>query len=159
MPHHTADICDAHPDETRIVAPIFRDFGGQPVFAGPVATVKVHEDNVLVRQALEEPGEGRVLVVDGGGSTACALFGGNLAWLGAENGWAGIIIHGCVRDVHELREATLGVKAIATHPKKSGKKGNGERGVPVHIGGVDLRQGDYVYADEDGIVVCARAVA
>jgi regulator of ribonuclease activity A len=94
----TADLCDARPGDARVVAPLFRDFGGACAFAGPISTVKAHEDNTLVRKALEEPGAGRVLVVDGGGSLRCAMLGGNLAELAHKNGWAGVVVYGCVRD-------------------------------------------------------------
>lgn len=156
MPKPTTDLCDAHPDDARAVAPIFRDFGGIVAFSGPIATVKAHEDNVLVRQALEEPGNGRVLVIDGGGSLRCALLGSNLAALGVKNGWSGILVHGCVRDSKELRGASIGIKAIATHPVRSAKKGDGSRDVPVTFGGVTFRPGEQIYADEDGVIVSAR---
>src|SRR4051812_36115023 len=112
MSKATADLCDAHPDEGRVVTPGFRDFGGGTAFAGPISTIKVHEENAIVREALEHPGRGHVLVIDGGGSLRCALVGGNLASLAARNGWAGIVVHGCVRDAHELRAAAVGVKAL-----------------------------------------------
>ena len=148
----TTDLCDAHP-EIGVLAPLFRDFGGQRSFDGPIETVRVVDDNVLVREALEESGAGRVLVIDGGGSLACALLGDQLAALAIANGWVGLIVHGCVRDVAALATMPVGVKAVAAHPRKSGKRGNGERGVAIDIGGRRLDPGDYVYADADGIVV------
>jgi len=156
MVRYVTDLCDAYSDDLRVVDPLFRDFGGQLAFSGAIATVKVHEDNVLVRKALEEPGGGRVLVVDGGGSLRCALMGGNLAEIGAKNGWSGVLVYGCVRDVRELRGAAIGVKALAVHPVKSGKKGEGSRDVPVTFGGVTFRPGEFLYADEDGVVISAR---
>jgi regulator of ribonuclease activity A len=152
------DLCDAHP-ELAAVEPILRDFGGSLAFFGPIVTLKVFEDNSLVRESLEQPGNGRVLVVDGGGSLRCALLGGNLAALAEKNGWAGVIVHGAVRDVRELRAARVGVKAIAPHPRKSEKRGLGERDVPVTFGGVTFKTGEYVYADEDGVVVSPSAIA
>lgn len=152
----TTDLCDAHPDEARAVAPLFRDFGGKAAFSGPIVTIKCHEDNVLFRKALEEPGAGRVLVVDGSGSLRCAMMGGNLAEIGVKNGWSGVLLNGCVRDVKDLRAAAIGIKALAAHPVKSGKKGEGSRNVVVTFGGVIFRPGEMLYADEDGVVVSAR---
>jgi regulator of ribonuclease activity A len=156
MVRSSADLCDAHPDDARAVAPLFRDYGGLAAFSGPISTVKTHEDNVLVRRALEEPGAGRVLVVDGGGSLRCAMLGGNLAELGVKNGWHGVLLYGCVRDVKDLRDAPIGIKALAAHPIRSGKKGEGSRDVPVTFGGVTFRPGEHLYADEDGVIVSAR---
>jgi regulator of ribonuclease activity A len=156
MARPTPDLCDDHPGDARAAAPLLRPFGGPAAFAGRVATVKVHEDNVLVRAALAEPGDGRVLVVDGGGSLRCALVGGKLAALGTENGWRGALVYGCVRDVGELRATPFGVLALAAHPVKSAKKGEGERDVPVTFADVTFRPGDYVYVDEDGVVVSGR---
>jgi regulator of ribonuclease activity A len=159
MPLSTADLCDAYPEDVRIVSPIFRDYGGLPAFSGAIATVKAHEDNVLVRKAIEQQGDGRVLVIDGGGSLRCAMVGGNLAELAAKNGWSGLVVYGCVRDTRELRAAQIGVKALATHPKKSEKKGEGSLMVAVTFGGLTFRPGEHLYADEDGIIVCLRAFA
>ena len=159
MTRPTTDLCDAHPDDARAVAPLFRDFGGEAAFSGPIVTIKSHEDNVLFRKALEEPGAGRVLVVDGGGSLRCALMGGNLAEIGVKNGWSGVLLNGCVRDVKDLRAAAIGIKALAAHPVKSGKRGDGARDVPVTFGGVTFRPGEMLYADEDGVIVSARPLA
>ncbi|MEX2480023.1 MAG: ribonuclease E activity regulator RraA [Gammaproteobacteria bacterium] len=149
----TADLYDAHGEALRVLAPLFRDFGGIKVFSGPVATLKVHEDNSLVRSTLEEPGSGRVLVVDGGGSLRCALVGDNLAKLGHDNGWVGIIVYGCIRDAGPIADIPIGVKALTTNPRKSVKKGEGERDVMLRFAEVIIAPGDYVYADEDGVVV------
>lgn len=149
----TADLCDEFGEEARVAEPVFWDYGGASSFSGPVATVRVFEDNVLVREALEEDGRGRVLVVDGGGSTRCALVGGNLAALAHENGWAGIVVYGCIRDSAEMSFVPVGVKALNTSPRKSAKEGAGERDAPVSFAGMDLSPGEYLYADEDGIVV------
>jgi len=137
---------------------LFGDFGGALDFAGPISTVKCHEDNSLVRSALEEPGEGRVLVVDGGGSDRCALLGDNLAQLAIDNEWAGIVVYGCIRDSAEIAEMPVGVKALATHPKKSHKQNIGERDVAVRFAGVSFAPGAWLYADLDGIVVSDEAL-
>jgi len=152
----TADLCDAHADELQIAEPGLVTIGGAPAFGGPIATVQVLEDNVLVRQALEEPGQGRVLVIDGGGSLRCALIGDMLATLARDNGWAGVIVNGCVRDSRAIGALEVGVMALATHPRKSGKLGQGSRDVPVSFRGVTFRPGQVVYADRDGIVVATR---
>ena len=152
----TAELCDEFGEDARVAEPVFRDYGGASSFGGPVATVRVFEDNVLVREALEEDGRGRVLVVDGGGSTRCALVGGNLAALAHENGWAGIVVNGCIRDSAEISFVPVGVKALNASPRKSAKEGAGERDAPVGFAGVELSPGEYLYADEDGIVVADR---
>ena len=155
-PPATADLYDTHGEALRVLAPMFRDFGGLQTFAGPVATLKVYEDNSLVRAALEEPGQGRVLVVDGGGSLRCALVGDNLAALGHKNGWAGIVVYGCIRDAAPIGAIAIGVKAIATNPRKSVKKGEGERDVTLRFADVMIAPGDYLYADVDGVVVADK---
>ena len=152
----TADLCDDHADELQIAEPGLVTMGGVSAFGGPIATVQVLEDNVLVRQALEEPGHDRVLVVDGGGSLRCALLGDMLATLARDNGWAGIIVNGCVRDSRTIAALGIGVMALATHPRKSAKLGEGARDVPVTFAGVTFRPGAVVYADMDGIVVARR---
>jgi regulator of ribonuclease activity A len=149
----TADLSDADP-QAQIADPLFRDFGLLTMFHGPVATLKVFEDNALVRTLLEEPGAGRVLVVDGGGSMRCALVGGNLAQLGVSNGWHGLLVFGCIRDSEEIRAMPIGVKALATHPRRSEKGLHaGHRDRPVSFAGVTFRSGQWLYADPDGIVV------
>lgn len=159
----TTDLCDAHEhllDEgvLSVLPPVFRAFGGRICFAGPARTIKVFEDNVLVRQALEQPGEGSVLVVDGGGSLRCALVGGNLAMLAVQNGWAGILVNGCVRDVKEIDACDLGVRALASHPQRSVRKGLGEADTRITFAGVAVRPGDWIYADADGVLVATRAL-
>lgn len=156
MLHATADLYDAHGESLRILAPIFRDYGGHTAFAGPVVTLKVFEDNSLVRTALEEPGSARVLVVDGGGSLRCALVGDQLAELGVKNGWAGIVVYGCVRDSGALATLPIGIKAIGTNPRKSIKKGEGSRDAVLRFAEVAIYPGDYLYADGDGVVVAER---
>jgi regulator of ribonuclease activity A len=149
----TADLADAHPD-VQIAAPVFHDYGGSRVFHGPVRTLKVFEDNALVRSALAEPGEGAVLVIDGGGSLRCALVGGNLAQLAVTNGWQGIIVHGCVRDAEEIRALNIGLKALATHPRRSAKgMHTGHRDLSVAFAGVTFSPGQWLYADADGVIV------
>eukprot|EP00435_Cladocopium_sp_Y103_P077284 s1_g1023.t1 len=149
-PLATTDLSDAHADTVAHVDPIFFDYGGQLTFHGPITTLKVFEDNALVRSAVEGPGDGRVLVVDGGGSMRCALFGGNLAQLAAQNGWAGVVIYGCVRDRDELEAEAVGIKAIGHHPRKSIKKGLGDIDLPVTFGGITFTPGAWLYADRDG---------
>jgi len=152
----TADLYDELGEQLKVAAPLFRDFGGRAAFEGPLATVKVFEDNTLVRTILSEPGQGRVLVVDGGGSTRCALLGDQLAKLAYTNGWAGVVVWGCVRDVDALAELALGVKALGTNPRKSAKLGVGTRDVPVRFAEVEFLPGEYLVADRDGVVVANR---
>jgi regulator of ribonuclease activity A len=154
----TTDLSDAHP-EVQVGEPLLRHFGGLGAFGGPIETLRVFEDNALVRAALEEPGAGRVLVVDGGGSLRCALVGDQLAALGARNGWAGVVVNGCVRDTADLAGIGLGVMAIAPHPRRSVKRGTGERGVTVSFAGLTLTPGHYLYADADGIIVAEGPLA
>lgn len=153
----TTDLSDAHPDIS-VAASIFRDFGARTSFSGPITTLAVLEDNQQVRAALETPGNGRVLVVDGGGSVRRALVGGNLGKLAEANGWAGLVVYGAVRDTAELRECAVGIKALAAVPRKSDKLGRGQVDVPVTFADCTFRPGEHLYADEDGIVVSARAL-
>ena len=141
-----------------VLPPLFKSFGQHLRFAGPVHTVKVFEDNVLVRTALEQPGVGRVLVVDGGASLRCALMGGKLGVLAEKNGWAGVVVDGCIRDSEEINGCAIGVRALATMPQKSSKHGFGETGIPVQIAGVTVHEGDWLYADADGILVARDAL-
>ncbi|WP_029891370.1 ribonuclease E activity regulator RraA [Polycyclovorans algicola] len=154
----TTDLCDDHPG-LQVCEPIFLDFGGAIAFAGPIKTLKVFEDNALVRSTLEQPGGGQVLVVDGGGSLRCALVGGNIGALAEKNDWAGLVVNGCVRDSEELAEQEVGIKALATHPRKSEKglhTGHVDR--TVEFAGVRFESGAWLYADADGIVVAASPV-
>ena len=153
MTFSTADLYDAHESSVQVVLPGFRDYGGRKRFSGPVSTIEVYEDNSLVRSALEEPGEGRVLVVDGGASMRCALVGDKLAQLAMDNGWSGVIVCGCIRDSGVIAGLDLGLKALGTNPRKSVKKNSGERDVTVNFSGITINPGDYIYADEDGILV------
>lgn len=155
----TCDLCDAHKADTdgefRVLPPVFGHFGGRRRFAGPASTVKCFEDNALVKEAVDSPGEGRVLVVDGGGSLRRALVGGNLAAAAAKNGWAGVLVDGAVRDADELAAADVGIAARALMPMPTVKRNEGQRDVAVQVAGVWVRPGDWVYADGDGIVVAA----
>ncbi|WP_087688828.1 MULTISPECIES: ribonuclease E activity regulator RraA [unclassified Pandoraea] len=158
MKFATCDLCDAHEDaladgRLRVLQPGFLLLGQARRFAGPAATLKVFEDNSRVRTALETPGEGRVLVVDGGGSVRCALVGGNLAQLGEKNGWAGIVVNGAVRDTEELEVCEIGIRALATNPRKSVKLGAGQTDLIVDIAGELVRPGEWIYSDIDGILV------
>jgi regulator of ribonuclease activity A len=153
----TTDLCDAYP-EIQVCEPLFRIYGGEVRFAGPITTLKVFEDNTLIKQAVESPGQGRVLVVDGGGSQRCGLVGGNLARSAAQNGWAGLVVYGCIRDADELAEQPLGVRALGAFPRKS-ERGlhSGHIGRPVAFAGVVFREGEWLCADRDGIVVLPEA--
>lgn len=154
-----ADLSDAYP-EAAVCAPLFRDFGGRRRFHGPIRTLKVFEDNALVRITLETPGEGAVLVIDGGGSLRCALVGGNLGALAVANGWSGILVNGCVRDGVELAGQAIGIKALASHPRKSDKGAHGGQiDRPVEFAGVRFVPGHWLYADEDGILIAPQALA
>lgn len=158
MEFQTADLCDKYEEQVRtgqvrVVEPMFNSYGALDAFHGAIATLKVFEDNTLVRKALEAPGGGRVLVIDGGGSLRCALVGDQLAQLGAKNGWAGIVVYGCIRDSRVIGVTTIGVFALDTHPLKSIKKGVGDINIPVTFGGVTFVPGQHLYADEDGVLV------
>ena len=155
----TCDLCDAHKTDTdgafRVLPPVFHDYGARRKFCGPVVTVKCFEDNTPVKAAVESLGQGRVLVVDGGGSLRRALLGGNLGAAAAKNGWAGVVIDGAARDKAELAACDVGIRALALMPMPTDRKTPGQTGVPVLIQGVWVRTGDWLYADEDGIVVMA----
>ena len=156
----TCDLCDRFKGDTsgdfRVLPPVFREFGGRAAFSGTAVTVKCFEDNTSVKALLEGPGEGRVLVVDGAGSLRRALLGGNLGAAAAKNGWAGLVIDGAVRDVAELAACDVGIRALAPVPLPTERLGQGHRDVLLHIRGVIVRPGDWLYADADGIVVSDR---
>lgn len=156
----TCDICDAYRDDQtgalRVLPPLWREFGGALSFSGSVSTLQCFEDNGLLRAALESPGAGRVLVVDGGGSLRTALVGGNLGALAVASGWAGIVVDGCVRDAAELAACAVGIRALALCPMPPAKRGAGQRDGPIRIQGVGVRPGDWLYADADGIVLLDR---
>ncbi|MBU6504045.1 MAG: ribonuclease E activity regulator RraA [Betaproteobacteria bacterium] len=159
MAHKTADLCDQLGDAAAVADPVLANYGGMSAFGGQIATVKVFEDNSLVRVALETPGFGRVLVIDGGGSLRCALVGDQLATLGVKHGWAGIIVYGCIRDSLAIAEMDIGVQALGTHPRRSIKKGEGAADIPVTFAGVTFRPGAWLYADDDGLLVTAQRVS
>ena len=153
MPYKTTDLCDDYSGILQIAEPIFGDFGGITSFSGAIATVKTFEDNSLVREMLESAGDGRVLVVDGGGSMRCALLGDNLAQFAMDNGWRGVVVNGCTRDAEDIGDTPLGVKALDTHPPKSVKRDYGQTDVAVTFAGITFTPGHYLYADLDGLVV------
>ena len=159
----TGDLCDRHKTSRdgsfRVLPPVFADYGKCRRFAGTVSTVKCFEDNTEVKAALESPGAGRVLVVAGGGSRQRALVGGNIAAAAAKNGWAGVVIDGCVRDSAELAQCAIGIRALALMPLPTERRNQGLRDVPVEIQGVSVRPGEWLVADEDGIVVMAAGPA
>lgn len=164
MHYQTADLLDAHEDRLadgslRVATPLLQRFGGRASFAGRISTLRTFEDNSKVREALAEPGAGRVLVVDGAASLRCALLGDQLAELAQRNAWEGIVINGCLRDSAVIATIDIGVRALATHPQKSVKRGLGERDVPLAFAGITFIPGEWLCADEDGIIVCRDALA
>ena len=150
------DLCDAFPDRIQVLEPGLVSYGGVAAFFGQAETIRTHEDNSRVRDAVNEPGSGRVLVVDGGGSLKRSLLGGDLAGKAADNGWAGVIVNGAVRDITELEAKTLGILALGLIPMKTEKRGLGLRGAPISVAGAVIRRGDWVYADRDGVIVSAE---
>lgn len=160
----TTDLCDQfendiHAGLIHVLPPVFQSYGQAQAFHGQAVTFKVFEDNTLIKKALEnDNGTGKVMIVDGGASVRCALVGGNIAKAGTQNGWAGIVVDGCVRDTGEINELAIGVRALAAMPLRSLKKGAGERDLGVYIQGVRVNPGDWVYADADGIVVSPKAL-
>jgi regulator of ribonuclease activity A len=158
MDLRTADLVDMHENSLRCCDVQFRQFGGRVRFSGRVRTVKSFEDNTLIKQALSGPGDGAVLVVDGGGSLRCSLLGDNLAGLGVKNGWSGLVIWGAVRDTVALGKLAIGVKALGANPWRSSKTGSGQVDVPVSFGGIVFRPHDWLYSDEDGIVVSEQSL-
>ena len=159
----TPDLCDAHEPllasgALRVLPPVFQNYGGAEAMAGQIVTLKCFEDNAMLRTVLETPGKGRVLMVDAGGSDRCALVGGNLAEIAQAKGWAGIVLHGCVRDLAELIEAQVGVWAIANNPRRAAKLGLGQKDTPIDMAGVLVHQGEWCYADADGILVSAKVL-
>lgn len=162
MTFKTPDLCDEFEAELgktiRVVAPMFQRYGGRKSFSGQIVTLKIFEDNSLVREMFAENGTGKVLVIDGGGSLRCALVGDQLAILAKKNGWKGTVVYGCIRDSGDINEIDLGVRALNTHPQKSIKKGAGDRNIPVTFGGVTFNPGEWLYADEDGVLLSANSL-
>jgi len=158
-PLKTADLYDKYGRELAICKPLFINYGGRTSFSGQIRTLKCFEDNSKVREMLGEPGNGNVLVVDAGGSLRCAMLGDILAEMAVDNGWSGVVMNGCVRDSAEIGKMPLGVKALATHPAKSDKRGIGEVDITVSFACIDFNPGDYLYADDDGIVVSNKPLS
>jgi len=156
MTFSTCDLCDQFPDRIRVLAPIFRHYGGRTRFSGSIATIKCFEDNVFIREAAVEEGRGRVMVIDGGGSLRSALVGDGIAEWARDHGWAGMIINGCVRDTVALAKVDLGVMAIGVNPVTPGKRRVGARDVAVTFGDVRFVPGEYAYCDEDGVVIATE---
>jgi len=162
MTFKTPDLCDAFETELgktlRVVAPMFQRYGARNSFSGQIVTLKIFEDNTLVREAFAENGQGKVLVIDGGGSLRCALVGDQLAILAQKNGWEGVVVYGCIRDSGDINAIDIGVRALNTHPQKSIKKGAGDKDIAVTFGGVTFNPGDFLYADEDGVLVSSKSL-
>ena len=158
MTFTTPDICDDFSDRLQILEPLFTEFGGKNKFSGEIVTIKCFEDNSLVKQTLGSAGHGKVLVVDGGGSKRCALLGDLLGAMAVENGWQGVLVNGCVRDVEILMGMNLGVRALRSYPLKSNKRNEGQLNVAVRFAGVGFKSGQYLYADENGMVVAEDAL-
>jgi regulator of ribonuclease activity A len=154
----TADLCDAHGELVQVCEPVFHAYGGRRAFHGSISTVRCFEDNSRVREAVMSPGRGRVLVVDGGGSRRRALLGDQLGEAAVRNGWVGVVLHGCIRDSAELGRMELGIRALGTIPLRSEKRGEGERDVPVRFAGATFRPGDFIYVDEDGVILAPEAL-
>ena len=153
MTYTVPDICDDFLSSLQVLEPLFLDYGGQAKFHGQVVTIKCFEDNSKVKQTLASNGEGKILVVDGGGSLRCALLGDMLAAMAAANGWQGVVVNGCVRDVEILKTIDLGVRALNCYPLKSNKRDEGQLEIPIRIAGANIEPGQYLYADENGMVV------
>ncbi|GHD79562.1 ribonuclease E activity regulator RraA [Vogesella fluminis] len=151
----TTDLYDANEGRVAVVEPMFRAYGGRARFAGQVVTLKVYEDNTRVREVLAEPGQGRILVVDGGGSRRCALLGDQIAELAVKNGWEGVVIYGCIRDSVAINALDIGVRALDTNPKKTVKRNEGQRDLVLAFGAVEFVPGHWLYVDEDGLLLSA----
>lgn len=158
MTFQTPDLCDENEGKVKVATPMFQAYGGKARFHGQIQTVKVFEDNVFVRDMLSEPGTGKVLVVDGGGSLRCALVGDLIAAMAQKNGWEGIIVYGCIRDSGVINGIDIGVRALNTNPLKSIKQGAGYKNIPVTFAGITFEPGEFVYVDEDGIITSATAL-
>ncbi len=162
MTFKTPDLCDEFEAElgktVRVVAPMFQRYGGRTTFSGQIVTLKIFEDNSLVREAFADNGKGKVLVIDSGGSMRCALVGDQLAILAHKNGWEGVVVYGCIRDSGDINGIDIGVRALNTHPQKSIKKGVGDRDIAVTFGGVTFNSGEFLYADDDGVLVSVKSL-
>ena len=149
----TSELCDLYAEQVDVVEPIFSSFGGVSNFYGKVTTVKCFESNGLIAEVLEENGEGRVLVVDGGGAVRRGLIDAELAQLAVDNGWEGIIVYGAVRQIQQLENLDIGIHAIAPIPVSADESSTGESDIPVNFGGVTFFPEDYIYADLTGIIL------
>ncbi|AMB80595.1 MULTISPECIES: ribonuclease E activity regulator RraA [Pseudomonas] len=159
MNHYiTPDLCDAYPESVQVLEPMFSNFGGRDSFGGEIVTIKCFEDNSRVKEQAELNGKGKVLVVDGGGSLRHALLGDMIAEKASKNGWEGLVIYGCIRDVDVLAQTDLGVQALASHPLKSVRRGLGDVNVPVTFAGVTFRPGEFIYADNNGVIISPVAL-
>ena len=159
MNHYiTPDLCDAYPESVQVLGPMFSNFGGRDSFGGEIVTIKCFEDNSRVKEQAELNGKGKVLVVDGGGSLRHALLGDMIAEKASKNGWEGLVIYGCIRDVDVLAQTDLGVQALASHPLKSVRRGLGDVNVPVTFAGVTFRPGEFIYADNNGVIISPVAL-
>ena len=152
----TPDLCDAYEKQLKVLDPVFNNYGGKANFFGQVITIKCHEDNSLVKQQANTEGQGRVLVVDGGGSLRRALLGDMIAANAVKNGWSGLVIYGCIRDCDEIAALDIGVKALNTIPVKTDKRGIGDLNVAVSFAGQTINPGEWIYCDNNGIVVAAK---
>lgn len=159
MDYLTPDLCDEHPELVRVMDPLFTNYGGRQSFGGEVVTIKCHEDNSLVKAQAGCDGRGKVLVVDGGGSLRRALLGDMIAENAVANAWEGIIIFGCIRDVDAIATLNLGVQAINRIPLKTEKRGIGDLNVPLQFAGVSVKPGEFIYADNNGIIVSAEPLS
>ncbi|MCO8165563.1 ribonuclease E activity regulator RraA [Pseudomonas sp. 21LCFQ010] len=158
MHYITPDLCDAYPEQVTALEPMFSNFGGRDSFGGQIVTVKCFEDNSRVKELVAQDGKGKVMVVDGGGSLRCALLGDMLAEQAAKNGWEGLLIYGCIRDVDVVAQTDVGVQALASHPMRSTRRGVGDVDVPVTFAGVTFHPGHYLYADNNGVIISASAL-
>ncbi len=156
MDYLTPDLCDAFPDLVQAVDPIFKNYGGRQSFGGEIITVKCFEDNSKVKELVATDGTGKVMVVDAGGSMRRACLGDMLAEKAVQNGWQGIVIYGCIRDVDIIAKTLLGVQALGAHPIKTDKRGIGDINIPVTFGGVTFIPGNFIYADNNGVIVSPR---
>ncbi|MAZ87738.1 MAG: ribonuclease activity regulator protein RraA [Cellvibrionaceae bacterium] len=156
MEYLTPDLCDEYPHLVRVLEPMMNNYGGRSSFGGQIVTIKCFEDNSLVREQVALNGKGKVLVVDAGGSLRRACLGDMLAEKAVANGWEGVLMYGCIRDVDAIGDLDLGVQALGTHPMKTEKKGVGELNIEVTFGGVTFKPGEYVYADNNGVIAAAE---
>jgi len=158
MPFNSNDLYDEHLESIQVAAPIFNNYGGRKKFYGQICTLKAFEDNTYLKAAFEEDGTGKVLVVDAAGSLRCAMMGDQIANLGKQHGWEGIIIFGCIRDSIDIGKLDFGVKALATIPRKTIKRQQGVRDINIHFADVSFKPANYVYSDEDGIIISDKAL-